>query len=337
MNTAIFKKELRSIIRERTFITTVIMQVFLIIFYTLAILGVYIIMNPYGSFGRIDLVIVENEFTDYAIGDFLPEASVKFGSRADVPEADIALEFISDDPAIIYVYAQGKGFRTSYQISELKKGLARYEEYKRMQVADLVPATQLIDASGVSLSRLTISALVFEFKYLLLIPLLLFLPIYLSGVLFIDLFTEEHAKKTLQLLRHAPLSMQSIINQKMAAALLLSIVQIVTWLGLLHLRNITVQNPFSIVLLCFLFNILVLLASAWIAVYFQNRSISQVIFSFAVIILLVTKSFAWSQLNIMTRLAISGAPIAMYAAILIMASMIMYAIVRYTAKLKYEA
>jgi len=317
MNLAVFYKEARSISRERTFITTILLQVFLILFYSLAILGIYIIMNPYGQYGTIDVLVVQNEFLDMDFVRLMDGFDVQIGPR-DTGEHDAVLEFTDSDPAILYVYTRGKGFRASYVIAELKDVLKRYENLKKRESLGIVTSSDL-DA-GISTSRLSISSLVFEFRYFLLVPLLMFLPIYLSAVLFIDLFTEEIANKTLVLLKAAPVSMAWVIAQKMLAALLLSMAQAIAWVVILEFRHIHIRNPLPMLGLLFLANVAIILFAGVVSINFRDRSVSQVILSFVVVALLVTKSFSFNTLNLVTKLAVIDLPLSqmlLHAAMLI--------------------
>jgi ABC-type Na+ efflux pump permease subunit len=337
MSLAVFKKEMRSIVKERTFATTLLLQLFLILFYTLAILGIYVIMNPHGYYGKIDALVVENEYLDRDFVSMLDGFEVTYGDKGSIEEYDVVLEFTDTGPVILYVYTDGRGFRASYIISELKDALIKYEDSVQSTELGILTSSD-IDAS-VNRDRLTISSLVFEFRYFLLVPLLMFLPIYLAAVLFIDIFTEEIAKKTLMVMRTGPISMAGIIFQKMLAALLLSMVQIVAWIVVLGWRGITVRNPLSIIFLLFLANIAVILFACLVSLYFGKRSVSQVVLSFVVIVLLVTKSFSFNTLNIVTKLAVIDVPfsaLAVHALGLVVVICVLAGMVSIVVKMKYD-
>jgi ABC-2 type transport system permease protein len=305
---AIFRKELRSIVRERTFISTLLLQLFLIIFYSVAILGIMVIFSPnLHGHHRAQILVADNEFIDRHFVDLLrKDHDAVVGDLSRASDFDLAIEFTKKDPAIMYVYTKDESFATTYILSELKKVLLQYEE-DRMP-ASIIKISPFRKASGLDINRMTVIALVFEFKYFLLVPLLLFLPIYLSGVLYIDLFTEEVARKTLSMLRAAPVSLLCIINQKLLAALVVSIAQIVAWIMVLELRHIPISNKPEIILVLVLLNLAVLLIACLISLVFTSRAIAQTVFSFAVIAALVTRGFSYNPLNLVTKLAVIDVP-----------------------------
>jgi ABC-2 type transport system permease protein len=308
MNLAIFRKELRSIVRERTFVSTLLLQVFLVLFYSLAILGILVIFSPHTQHSQsLRILVISNEYVDWHFVELAQQRyQVTVGPLEGYRDYDLAVEFIMKDPALLYVYTRDESFRTTYMISELKKTLLKYDEDLKPQM--IIKVTDLVDKSGLDLNRLTVAGLVFEFTNLLLIPLLLFLPIYLSGVLYIDLITEETARKTLALLRSAPVSLHSIISQKILAALAVSLAQILAWILILEVRHIHVNNVTSILAIIVLLNIAVLYVAALTTIAFRTRAISQTVFSVFVIIALVTKGFAYNPLNTVTRLAVITLP-----------------------------
>lgn len=52
----------------------------------------------------------------------------------------------------------------------------------------------------------------FEFIYGILIPLLVFTPVFISSGLIIDTITEEYERRTMELLEVAPVSFSQILN-----------------------------------------------------------------------------------------------------------------------------
>jgi len=305
MNLAVFKKEIGDLINERTFLSTILLQVFLIVFYSIAILGLLVIFNPQTQTTRnIDILIVDNEHIDMDFTRLLQKYRTTVGDIRDYADYDLIIEFRSREPIIMYVYTFERSFKTAFALTELKKVLLTYEEDVKAEIYPIVRVNPILRKTGLDQNTLTVTSLIFEFKYFLLVPLLLFLPIYLSGVLFIDLFTEEISKKTLSILLVAPIKIGNVIFQKILAALVLSFAQIIAWIAILEFRNIPINNVGTVLLLLLFTNISVLLLSAIIATTFRTRALSQMAFSFAMIVLLVSKSYAYNPLNIVTRLAV---------------------------------
>ena len=82
----------------------------------------------------------------------------------------------------------------------------------------------------------------FGFTYTILLPLLLFLPPFLSGSIAVDSVTEERERGTLELLRVAPVTLVKIIDRRAAVMLLLAPLQAVLWIGLLQFNGFGVSN-----------------------------------------------------------------------------------------------
>ncbi len=88
----------------------------------------------------------------------------------------------------------------------------------------------------------------FGFTYATLIPLLLFLPPFISGSVAVDTVTEELERGTMELLRVAPVSLLDIIDGKALGMVLLAPAQALMWLALLSTNGIAVSNPAAILL-----------------------------------------------------------------------------------------
>lgn len=295
----IFTKEIRNIIKERTFASVFFMQLFMIIFYSVALFGLFIIFSP-GS-GDAGILVVENEYTNYELVSILRESfDVDLGNMQS--GYDAVIEFTDTEPVIADIYADEEGFKTAYIVTELQKAFSELEDKLRDEnVKGYISISGLVKKD---ITRINLIGMAFEFKHLILVPLLFFLPIYLSGVLFIDIFTEELSRKTLNILMVAPLKLKNIVNQKMAASIAVSFFQIIIWMFLFEARGIDIDNKLPVLFLLFLLNIIVLLISAIIALNFRSRGFSHTIFSFFVVFLLVTKDLAFNPIGVITRLAI---------------------------------
>lgn len=89
----------------------------------------------------------------------------------------------------------------------------------------------------------------FTFTYTILLPLLLFLPPFISGSVVVDSVTEEIERGTLELLRVAPVSLTEIVDGKAIGMILIAPLQAILWLALLWLNGIAVANVGLLLLL----------------------------------------------------------------------------------------
>jgi hypothetical protein len=322
MRLPILKKDLRDIVREKTFISTVLLQIFMVGFYTVAIFGIIVIFNPGGSSSsEIPLkIIYENEYPSDLVGLVRQNRDFELREVKEFNPENIQDEISGEEVVWIYkrdldfdydfvrIFIDSGDFEASFHMSESKKILEEYEVLKRQERTDLrdYPVTEVL--GGRDPDDFTIRRLIFEFTYLIMIPILFFLPIYLSGTLLIDNTTEEFKKKTIGVLLSTPFSLSNIMLQKTAAALLLSVIQIGAWILVITSRGIDINYPSQLFMILVLINITMLLVAALVSVYFRERVNAQTIFSLLFIIIIVTKGYVFNPLNVIIKLSIHELP-----------------------------
>ncbi len=126
--------------------------------------------------------------------------------------------------------------RSTVIVVQLRDTLSQVAAYERAVLADRLTFEPLtLPADGDSSPY-------FGFTYTVLVPLLLFLPVFLSGSIAVDSISEELDRGTFELLLTAPLTVGGIIDAKLAAAALLAPAQALLWIGLLWVNGITVAN-----------------------------------------------------------------------------------------------
>ncbi len=121
----------------------------------------------------------------------------------------------------------------------IQEPLKQYENYLRSQKGVEMHYTDLQGEPSTS----------FEFVYSVLLPMLMFFPAFVAGSLSIDSLTEEIENNTMETLLSAPLTVNGMVGAKIASVLILSILQCGTWLVLLKLNGIAIQNTGWIFLL----------------------------------------------------------------------------------------
>ena len=144
----------------------------------------------------------------------------------------------------------------------------------------------------------------FEFIFGILIPLLVFTPVFISGGLIIDMLTEEYERKTMDLLLVTPVSFSQIVNGKMITAIIIVPAQAFLWLLLVRLNGVScLQHWIHILLLSGIIAAIVVIIGAIIAVKYKKRMISQYLYSLVLILMfLAGYLFTNSPFNLVTRL-----------------------------------
>jgi len=89
----------------------------------------------------------------------------------------------------------------------------------------------------------------FTFTYTILIPLLLFLPPFISGSVVVDSVTEEIERGTLELLRVSPVSLSEIVDGKAIGMVVIAPLQALLWIVLLWINDIAISNVATLMVL----------------------------------------------------------------------------------------
>jgi len=184
--------------------------------------------------------------------------------------------------------------RSTLILMILKEPLKQYENYLR-------------EGQGVHVRYTDIKGLpstTYEFRYSVIIPILMFFPAFVAGSMVVDSISEELENHTLETLWSAPLSLNVIFGAKIVAALVLAVVQCALWSMLLRLNRIPIQNLGLVLLLAAVIAAIISVGSALIATYFKDRERSQFVYSLSVPLSAgTTYFFDVSPITLMTRLA----------------------------------
>jgi len=289
---AIARRDLASLSREKTIVLALLIQLFVAAFSSFLVVGLTSLYDP-GSVAsnEVDIGVAGNASEDLlaaadAEGVEGPQLR-QFPSREAASEAfesgraDAVLiaERQPDSSIQVNATAPDGSLRTTLvivQIRQLLEAFERHERIERQQYLDrpLVPLPDDVNASPY-----------FGFTYTILLPLLLFLPPFISGSVAVDAITEEIERGTLELLRVAPLSLLDIVDGKAAAMAVLAPAQALLWIVLLSLNGIGVANvPLLLVMVAAVATIVVLVG-VLLGLYLGERRSAQLIYSIGVLAL----------------------------------------------------
>ncbi|WP_246982596.1 ABC transporter permease [Halorientalis marina] len=288
----IARRDLASLSREKTIVLALLIQLFVAAFSSFLVVGLTSLYDP-GSVAsnEVDIGVAGNASDDLiaaaeaedVAGPELRQfpsreaASAAFESgRAD---AILIAERQPDSSIQVNATAPDGSLRTTLvivQIRQLLEAFERHERVERQQYLDrpLVPLPDGVDASPY-----------FGFTYTILLPLLLFLPPFISGSVAVDAITEEIERGTLELLRVAPLSLLDIVDGKAAAMAILAPAQALLWIALLSVNGIGVANvPLLLVMVAAVATIVVLIG-VLLGLYLGERRSAQLVYSIGVLAL----------------------------------------------------
>ncbi|MDO8726438.1 MAG: ABC transporter permease [Candidatus Methanoperedens sp.] len=330
----IARKEWKSLLLEKTLILAMIIQLLIASFSSLLVIGLASFFDP-SALNKFDMERGKiGVVGDGDLRQFLRDSHIHPRYYKDLEPAltdfnnnriDAVLvipPIVSNGSEIIQLklYLPASDIRGTLVTLQLKKPLEEFESYVRDIRAPRIgfePVRLYVD------EILKKTSTYFEFIYGILIPLLVFTPIFISGGLIIDMVTEEYERKTIDLLEVAPMSFSEILSGKMLVAVLIVPMQALLWLALVGLNRIAVHNILWILIVTTVMAAVIVILGAIIAVKYRDRTLSQYLYSLILIFLFLGAYLvADSPFNLVTKLssgaaggsqALSG--IALYAAV----------------------
>ncbi len=314
----IAKKEMGSLFKEKTLVLALIVQLLIASFSSLLVIGLASFFDP-SALGGYDEKVNVGFVGEGELKEFIQKSNVRpyyyqnIGTAlADFNDNKIDAVVVipprgaeSTEIIDLEVYLPKSDIKGTFVTLQLKKPLEEYEAFVRDIRGKRIgfePVRLYVDEVPKKTSTY------FEFIYGILIPLLVFTPVFISGGLIIDMFTEELERKTMELLLVSPLSFFEILNGKMLTAVVIVPMQVVLWLALVMLNGVEVYNIGIILLLISVIAVIIVLIGALVAVRYRERAISQYIYSQILIFLfLIGYLFADSPFNLVTRLSSGSA------------------------------
>ncbi len=332
----ILKRELIAIIKERTILIAFLIQLFIASFSSALFVGLMSIYNPSAaSVGmQIDLDVglindsseTEIEILSESLSEALQQHNATVIPFTTTEEAERAFNAGKIDAAIL-----APSVAENESAIEIKLFLPQSETLSTLILLGLQDGLKayendLRQRNGITLRYSDLGGELptgYEFRYAVILPLLMFFPAFVTGGMVIDAISEELVNRTLDTLWSAPLSLNVIFGAKIATALILSGIQCGLWLILLRLNGVVIQNMLWVLLVGVISAAIVALVAALITLIFKDREQSQ--FIYAIFVLFATGLSYLTDLSpiaMVTRLA-SGdyyagpEDVAMYATLLL--------------------
>lgn len=253
-STTIARRELSSLSREKTIVLALLIQLVIAGFSSFLVVGLTSMYDPGAVDGEAIEVGIAGETQDALIEAAAESDDVgheTFDSTADAMAAFEAGDVdavvtgtpLTDDQGTrlaVRAVAPAEDFRTTLIVVTLREYLSAVESAERdarseFLTSEPLPAPE--EGEGGDF---------FGFTYTILLPLLLFLPPFISGSLAVDSMTEELERGTLSLLRVAPLSLPEIVDGKALAMVALAPAQALLWIGLLRFNGFAISNVLAL-------------------------------------------------------------------------------------------
>jgi len=306
-------RELASLRAEKTVVLALAIQLFIAAFSSFLVVGLVSLYDPgagsveFAASGDTDaLAEIAEEEGGWTVTEHPTREEALASFESETADAALVVDDGGGSGVNVTVVAPRSSLRTTLVVSAARDLLQRYEDAVReSQAASLGVDTVGVPRGGASPY--------YGFTYAVLVPLLMFLPVFISGSIAADSVTEEFERGTLDLLRVSPLSEAGVFDGKTAAPLAVAPVQAALWLGLLSLNGVTVSSPVALLVLVTGVTAAAVGFGAAVALRFRERKQAQFVYSVGITAFFaVTFALPESSANSVARLAAGSATAATY-------------------------
>lgn len=284
---SIISHELKSVRKEKTIMFAILIQLFIASFSSILLVGLMAFYDPdsIGNNTNIDVrvgIIGDNQNRFTAL---LRQRNLHVRPFTDADEAERAFKAGTID-TIVYIpdiknnilemklVLPEMDSRATIVLMVLRGPLEQYENYLRKQLGVQV---RYSDMGGKPYTT-------YEFLYTVIIPVLMFFPAFVAGSMVVDSLSEEIQNNTLATLLSAPVSLNLVLNAKMAASVVIALMQCILWALLLQFNGFAIQNLALVLVFAVIIAATISLTAALISMLFRDRERSQFIYSIIVVI-----------------------------------------------------
>lgn len=309
----IAKRELSGLRKEKTILLALAIQLFIAAFSSFLVVGLVSLYDP----GSVEGYSVDVAVAGEAADDLLAVAARQDGldpTRYGGPRAAYASFQSGRSDAVLVANRRPSGrigvqatvpdenVRTTLVVVQLREALRAYERAEREEMAGR------LNGMALELPPEQRSNPYYDFTYTVLVPLLLFLPVFISGSITVDSITEELDRGTLTLLRVAPVSFARILEGKLLAAALLAPAQVFLWIALLSVNGTRIANVPALLVLVGAFSLLMTAVGVAVSLLAPDRRVAQPVYSVCALAFIGgTATLAHGPVNTVARLAIDSA------------------------------
>ncbi|MFB6094508.1 MAG: ABC transporter permease [Halanaeroarchaeum sp.] len=312
----IARRTVASLRSEKTILLAVAIQLFVAAFSSFMVVGLVALTDPGAAQGdyTVDVGVAGPAAEDLAAvverGD-ARDATI-YGSREDAISAfasgrvDAVLVATRTDAGrtIVEAIAPEGDFRSTLVVVQLKQALSEYERSRRLAMRDR------LRTDPVEMPTLPPGSPYVGFTYTVLIPMLVFLPAFISGSVAADSIAEELERGTFELLRVAPVSASAIVDGKALAMVAIAPAQAALWLALLGANGTQIARPAAILVLVTGLATVLVAVGAGLALVFRSRTEAQLLYSVVALGLLgASMALPESPANTIAKLAVGNATV----------------------------
>lgn len=312
----IVKKIFKDLLRERSILFAIALQVFIIMTASIMLSNSVNIFDPDEMLKQDTVIAITG---DNLLVERLNESfEDSYLENRQYPSEEEALMLFKENhvdgvisisrdeehfPIYIDLHIPKGDVKSSIILSEAQSIFEVLEnELREENLAE--PEAIMLDKLKATERSNSVATQIFETLYSILIPFLLLMPGVLLGGMIIDILIEELEKKTLNILMLV-ISFKRYIFELIIATLSLSTIQVLVWQILISLQGISISNLPWITILVILLNLIMFIFCVIITLAVMDKTKAQLMYSF--IVLLLFASIPLSGINpirVISRLAI---------------------------------
>ena len=296
-----------------------LIQLFIAAFSSFLLVGLVSMYDPGSAPGGEITIGVAGNASDDLIAAVDGEGSWDLVGYDSVPAARTAFEAGRLDATFVATHG-GDGrvdveavvpdgsVRSTVFVVQVREALSTYERERREALSARIVNDPL------AVPEVPDVPPTYAFTYTVLLPLLLFLPAFISGSVAADSITEEIDGGTLELLRVTPLSATAIVDGKMLAMVAIAPAQAAAWLLLLYANGTAIANPLWLLAVVTGASAVLVATGVGLALSLGDRRSTQLVYSIGVLVVFALAALApESPPNTVARLAIDSALPGTYA------------------------
>jgi ABC-2 type transport system permease protein len=306
-------RELASLRKEKTIVLAIVIQLFVAGFSSFLVVGLVSMYDP-GSIDGYEMdVAVAGDHTRELV-----QAAEDTGSvdATVYPTREAAADAFADGGAGALVLTRtlpsGQvratvripegSVRSTVAVVQVRTMLEDYEERLREK------RSAGVEREVLRVPPRTQSSPYFGFTYTVLVPLLLFMPVFIGGSIAVDSLSEEMERGTFELLRVAPTTPVQLMEGKLLAAAGPVPAQAALWIGLLWLNGTSVVHVPELLVLTTAMAVSVAALGLGVAAATRDRRFAQFLYSSGLLVLFgATLLLPENPANTVARLAV-GSP-----------------------------
>jgi ABC-type Na+ efflux pump permease subunit len=315
------KRELAALKSEKTIVLALSIQLFVAAFSSFLVVGLVSLYDPGNVEGYTPSVALAGNASgevETAIDEVGGLTRVTYDTRGaargafDSGTADAVLVADRTANGTVFVTATvpEENLRTTILVVKVRDVLEELERNEREELGHRLERETLDPPAR------TASSPYFSFTYTVLVPLLMFLPVFISGSVAVDSLTEEIQRGTLDLLRVAPVTLTDIVDGKLLATAGLAPAQAGLWIALLSANGTRIARPAALVGVVAAFALAVVAVGLGISLIAANRRQAQLLYSSGILLVFAAATLLPEDPpNAVAKLAVGSATTLTWAAV----------------------